>query len=190
MSVLIAICHNVCAPLNFLNSVLEVLQLNPKVNKSCNAACCYQNDCSTKCFRIHLRAADISKFRGGRPPHHLSKVISVFSRLSSKSMKLHARDRREFFIRSCFISVRYSSCSYIFSTMTIITDSLGLVASPYLSPYINTVCCDGQGRISHIGNLGTCLGRQLYRGSTPNQKKKRRKKERKDLEGNCTHALH
>ena len=29
-----------------------------------------------------------------------------------------------------------------------------------------------QGRISHIGKLGTCLGRQLNRGSTPQHKKK------------------
>ena len=26
--------------------------------------------------------------------------------------------------------------------------------------------CRGQGRISNIGKLGTCLGRQIYRGST------------------------
>ena len=33
----------------------------------------------------------------------------------------------------------------------------------------------GQGRISHIGNLGTCLGRQLNRGDTSNKKKKKGK---------------
>ena len=30
----------------------------------------------------------------------------------------------------------------------------------------------GQGRISHIGKLGMCLGRQLCRGGTPHQNKK------------------
>ena len=42
---------------------------------------------------------------------------------------------------------------------------------------------DGQGRISNIGKLGTCLGRQLCRGSTPTKKKKMWKT-------NSIHLLH
>ena len=46
--------------------------------------------------------------------------------------------------------------------------------------------CLKQGRISHIGKLGTCLGRQLNRGSTPNVKKIIIKK---NLERNSAHPL-
>ena len=41
-----------------------------------------------------------------------------------------------------------------------------------------------QGRISNIGKLGTCLGRQLCRGSTPTKKK------RKMWKTNFIHLLH
>ena len=47
-----------------------------------------------------------------------------------------------------------------------------------------------QGRISNIGKLGTCLGRQLYRGGTPTKKKKKEKKKKKIRETNSTHLLH